>query len=102
MVRRILQTTFLVALTLLSTSLFAQQQFDDYKRANGTFVMPLPQEKLDQIGKIDELPSNLDATGIEFKEDQYQYFRIANTNEMLVVKSLQMIRKEYELNKLEH
>jgi len=68
---------------------------------NATYVVDLPKGKeLPDMGSIN-LPSqgySYASLGIKILEDQNQYFRINNSNKMLVVKSLLVLKNEL-LNK---
>jgi hypothetical protein len=50
----------------------------------------------DLIEIIQEKPSSLAESGITLKEDDFQYFKIEGTEQMVVVKSKSYLRKECE------
>jgi len=84
------------------------QDFNSYCASHGWYLSEVPQEKIDgnkgqllpvtlgQDQKVD-----LAEMGIEFKEATFQYFQVNNSHTVLIVKSLNAIRSEWEQKKKE-
>lgn len=63
------------------------------------YITELPKAKVNQtngpkIGSINSIPKNLEEIGVTPLEKDFQYFRVIGTDKMLVVKSLEYLRKE--------
>lgn len=74
--------------------------FNTYCIAHAFVVMPFPSEKkgnltIDGSKNIDDLENiNFFDLNIVLKEDQYQYFIISGTDQMLAVKPIFLIKQE--------
>lgn len=63
------------------------------------YVTDLPIQKLNQqngpqIKTIESAPEKIEDIGLKPMEKEFQYFKISNSNKMLVIKSLEFYRKE--------
>lgn len=92
----------MVVMTMILTFSNAQetQEFQYFLERYGWYVTQLPDEKVqlspEQFGSVEVKPQNFEDIQFEWKEKDYQYFIIGNSDEMLVLKSLEMVRREYK------
>lgn len=77
--------------------------FETYCISNGWYLSEVPKEKLDgNKGQLKAIAisqgENVDlgALGIRFDESAYQYFQVNNSQTILTVKPLRVLRSEWE------
>jgi hypothetical protein len=99
MIRSMCSVITVCFLTCFSTSIYSQTE-NEPCTAEQWYVTDFPKEKAqlmqDLIEIIQEKPSSLAESGITLKEDDFQYFKIEGTEQMVVVKSKSYLRKECE------
>ena len=97
---RIFLTIILV--TFISKGISAQDapSFDEFVKENSWYVSNVPTEKLsdpkNKIGEIGFEPFSFEMIPFEMVDQKFQYFIIADGDRMLVLKPMNLVRREFK------